>query len=161
MSFEIYHFHDSDKILKNKKINSDIITTLQYLDDVLAGSIYKRELFRQALSEMDWIQGNGDMKILENRRYQYKGFKRGVAIDGNFSAYEYLIEGSMRLQLGFDKGKIDTGVLILNAKRSEKSPYGNTSDMVKEDIEMLTPTINLPISVALFNLDNSVISDGN
>jgi len=76
-----------------------------------------------------------------------------VAIDGNFSAYEYILEGLLRLQLGHSKGTIETGILILTAKRSENSPYGSTEDMVREEIEMLYPTISLPVSVALFNLD--------
>src|SRR5210317_1737932 len=82
----------------------------------------------------------------------YKGFKRGVAIDGSFSAYEFIIEGMARLQIGFDTGKIEAGVLMLTAKRSEKSPYGSTVDMVKSEVAQLHPTISLPVSVALFNL---------
>ena len=36
---------------------------------------------------MDWREnGNGELKILDGRRYMYKGVKRGVAIEGNFSA---------------------------------------------------------------------------
>ena len=42
-------------------------TTLEYVDDVLAGSLYKRELFRQALDEMDWRK-NGSLNILCSKR---------------------------------------------------------------------------------------------
>ena len=62
-----------------------------------------------------------------------KGFKKGVAIEGNFAVYEYILEGLLRLQIGFDKGMIETGILILTSKRSENSPYGSTSQMVKEE----------------------------
>ena len=57
----------------------------------------------------------------------YKGFKKNVAIDGNFSAYEFILEGLLRLQIGFDKKMIETGILLLTSKRSENSPYGSTS----------------------------------
>ena len=40
------------------------------------------------------------MRIIEGRRYMYKGVKRGIAIDGNISAYEYILEGMVRLQIG-------------------------------------------------------------
>jgi hypothetical protein len=30
--------------------------TMEYIDDVLAGSLYKRELLRMALGEMDWTR---------------------------------------------------------------------------------------------------------
>jgi len=149
--FEILHFRDSDKIIKQKKMLKDVMTTLQYIDDVLSGAIYKRELFRQALDEMGW-RHNGTLNILEGRRYMYKGFKKSVAIEGNFSAYEFILEGLLRLQIGYDKGLLETGILILTSKRSENSPYGSTSQMVKDEIEMLYPTISLPVSIALFDL---------
>ncbi len=156
--FEILHFRDSDRILKQKKMVKDVTSTLQYIDDVLSGAIYKGELFRQALDEMGW-RHNGTLNILEGRRYMYKGFKKNVAIEGNFSAYEYILEGLFRLQVGYDKGMIETGILILTSKRSEKSPYGSTSKMVMEEIEMLFPTIACPVSIALFDLDDPEIMD--
>ena len=154
--FEILHFRDSDKIIKQKKMVKDVQATLQYIDDVLSGAIYKRELFRQALDEMDW-RHNGTLNILEGRRYMYKGFKNNVAIEGNFAVYEYILEGLLRLQIGFDKGLLEAGILILTSKRSENSPYGSTSKMVKEEIELLYPTISLPVSIALFDLGDPEI----
>ena len=41
---------------------------------------------------------------------------------------------------------------MLTAKRSEKSPYGSSAKMVVEDVELLYPTIYLPLSVVLFDL---------
>jgi len=161
MPFEILHFRGSDKIIKAKKLERDVQVTLEYVDDVLFETLHRRELFRQALEEMDWRDsGNGNLKILDGRRYMYKGVKRGVAIEGNFSVYEIILEGLLRLQIGFDKGKIETGILILTSKRSEKTPYGSTSKMVNEEIEMLYPTISMPVSVALFDLGDPLISNG-
>ncbi len=68
------------------------------------------------------------------------------------SSYEFIIEGLARLQIGFDKGNIEAGVLMLTAKRSDKSPYGSTVDMVKSEVELLYPTISLPVTVSLFDL---------
>ena len=112
MPFEILHFRESDKIIKEKRMEKDIKVTLEYIDDVLFGTIYRRELLSESLEEMDWRE-NGTLNILDGRRYQYKGFKRGVAIEGNFSAYEYILEGLFRLQIGFDKGLVETGILML------------------------------------------------
>ena len=156
--FEILHFRDSDKILKQKKMVNDVKETMQYIDDVLSGVKFKGELFRQALDEMGWRE-NGTLNILEGRRYMYKGFKKNVAIEGNFSAYEFILEGLLRLQIVYDEGLLETGILLLTSKRSEKSPYGSTSKMVKEEIEMLYPTISMPVTVALFDLDESDIMD--
>lgn len=150
--FEILHFRNADKIVRDKKMLNDVQTTLEYIDNVLSGAQFKGELFRQALDEMGWRE-NGTLNILDGRRYMYKGFKKSVAIEGNFAAYEYILEGLFRLQVGFDKGVIETGILLLTSKRSEKSPYGDTSKMVRDEIEMLYPTISLPVSVVLFDLD--------
>lgn len=157
--FEVLHFRGAEEILKEKGLLSDVQATIQYVDDVLAGSLYKRELLRMALSEMDWTIDSDAMRIIENRRYMYKGCKRGVAIDGNISAYEYILEGLVRLQIGYDKQRIDAGILLVNAKRSDKSPFGTTADLIKMEIETLYPTIHLPVSVCLFNTGDPILFD--
>jgi hypothetical protein len=161
MSFELIHFRDSEKVLKEKHLIKDVQATLEYLDDALYGTLYRRELFRQALDEMEWRHNGEMLNFLDGRRYQFKGFKKGVAIEGNFSAYEFILEGLVRLQIGFDKKKIDSGILLLTSARSEKTPYGSTKKMVEEDIQNLYPTISLPVSVALFDLGKPTIPEEN
>ena len=157
MSYEILHFRGSDKEISKKRLTQDVKLTLDYLDDVLVGVVHTRELLRQALEETDWR--NGDLNIMEGRRYQYKGMKKSIAIEANFSSYEFILEGLLRLQIGFDKGKITTGLLLLPAHRGEKTPYGSTAKMVEDEIAFLEPTINCPVSVVLYNLRRPVIID--
>ena len=151
MSFEILHIRDAEKILEKKKLEKELILTMEYLDDVLYGSIYRRELLRLALEETGWREIK-DLNILKGRRYCYKGMKKGVAIEGNLSCYEYLQDGLLRLQVGFDKKRIEMGIVLVTAKRSEKSPLGSTRELVEKEIEMLYPTISLPVSIVLFDL---------
>jgi hypothetical protein len=161
MPFEVIHFRGSDEIIKKKNLDRDVQVTLEYIDDVLFETLHRRELFREALEEMQWREnGNVDLKILDGRRYMYKGIKRGVALEGNFSAYEYILEGLFRLQIGFDQGKIETGILMLTALRSEKSSYGTSRDLAEVEVELLYPTISMPVSIALFDLGTPVISNG-
>ncbi len=150
MSFEILHFNGADKVLKKKKMEKDVQSTLEYIDDALYGTLQRGVLLRQALTEMDWRHES--YSILEGRRYYYKGFKNGVAIDGNFASYEYILDGLFRLQIGFDKGKIEAGLLLLTSERSEKTPYGSTRKLVEEEVKLLYPTISVPVTVALFDL---------
>jgi hypothetical protein len=157
--FEILHFRGSDAILKEKNLLKDVQVTMEYIDDVLTGSLYKRELLRMALEEMDWTQDADFMRIIEGRRYMYKGVKRGIAIDGNISAYEYILEGMVRLQIGYDKKRIDAGILLVNAKRSDKSPFGTTADLIKMEIETLYPTIHLPVAVCLISTGEPILYD--
>jgi hypothetical protein len=159
MPFEMIHFRDSDKIIRKKKLDRDVKTTLEYVYDALQGSHYRGELLRQALDEMGWRE-NGSLNILDGRRYQYKGFKKGVALEGSFSSFEYLLTGLARLQVGFDKKAIDAGVLMLTAARSEKSSLGTSRDLAVAEVEALYPTFSMPVSIALFDLGVPVISNG-
>jgi hypothetical protein len=159
MPFELIHFRDSDKIIRKKKLDRDVKATLEYVYDALQGSLYRGELLRQALDEMGWRE-NGSLNILDGRRYQYKGFKKGIALEGSFSSFEYLLTGLARLQVGFDKKLIDTGILMLTAARSEKSSLGTSRDLAVAEVEALYPTFSMPVSIALFDLGVPVISNG-
>ena len=156
---EIIHFRGSDKIILKKNMEKSVQVTLEYLSDVLFGSLYRKELLRRALEECDWRENAEALNILEGRRYQYKGFKKGIAIEGNFSAYEAILEGLLRLQVGFDKGKIDMGILMLTSQRSEKSSLGTSAELAKAEVEMLYPTISLPVMIALFDLGKPMFSE--
>ena len=161
MPFEVIHFRGSEKILKEKRLVKDVKETLEYIDDALYGSLYRRELLRQALDEMNWRE-NGSLNIIDGRRYQYKGFKKDVALEGDsFASYEYLWTGLLRLQVGFDKGLIETGVLMLTAARSEKSSYGTSRDLAEAEVELLYPTISMPVTIALFDLGTPELPDEN
>ena len=46
---EVIHFRESDKIIKQKDLEADVNITLRYVESVLYGSLYKRELTIQAL----------------------------------------------------------------------------------------------------------------
>ena len=49
---EIIHFRDSDKIIKEKGLEPDVNITLEYVEAMLYGTLYKRELTIQALKRM-------------------------------------------------------------------------------------------------------------
>ena len=161
MSFELLHFREADKILKSKRMEKDVQATLEYVNDALCGTLHRGELLRQALEEMDWRRNDEALIILDGRRYRFKGFKKEIAIEGSFSAYEFILEGLLRLQIGFEKKKIESGILLLTSLGSEKSPYKSTRIMVEEDIRNLYPTISLPVSIALFDLGKPWIPEEN
>jgi len=161
MPFELVHFRDADRIIKTKRMEKDIQATLEYINDCLYGTFHRGELLRQALEEMDWRRNLEELVILPGRRYRFKGWKKAVAIEANFSAYEFILEGLVRLQIACDKKKIESGILLLTNARGEKTPYGSTRKMVEEDIQNLAPTISLPVSIALFDLGSPVIPQEN
>jgi hypothetical protein len=132
-------------------MNRELKEVMEYLNDCLYGTRHKSELLRQALQENDWRK-NGDLNVLDGRRYFYKGFKNRVALDGSFSSYEYIQNALLKLQVGFDHKKIDMGIVLITSQRSEKSKLGTTKKLVYQEIEMLEPTINLPVTIVLFDL---------
>ena len=150
MSFELLHFRDSDQILKDKGMMEDVMKTLEYLDTVLFESSNKGERLKESLKDTGWRE-DGTLNILENRRYQHKGFKNKVAIEGYIGTFENW-EGLFRLQVAFDKQNIHTGILLMNSLRSFDSPFGSSAELVGWEIEQLEPTVFMPISVALFDL---------
>jgi len=151
MPFEIVHFRDSDKILRDKRMMKDVQTTLQYLDDVLYEAPNRGNLMKEALEEMGWRE-NGTLTILEGRGYRFTGLKNRVALHGNLASYEGILEGLFRLQIGSDKGNIDTGILLLTNHRSEKTPFGSSRELVEWEVEQLQPTISVPVTIVLFDL---------
>jgi hypothetical protein len=159
MNYEILHFRDAEKILVGKNMLADVLMTCEYLYDELVGTRYQREILREALEVMDWREEGVDLRVFPGRRYMYKGVKGEIALDGSFSSYEYLHIGLLRLQLGYDKGNIVSGILWLPANRGEKSPYGNTAEMLKEEMEMLLPTINLPVTICLYDLGDPFVPE--
>jgi hypothetical protein len=82
-----------------------------------------------------------------------------VAIEGNLSAYEFILEGLLRLQIGVDKGIIQTGLLMLTNHRSDKSHLGSSLELAKAEVEMLYPTISLPVSIAFLDLGRPIVLD--
>ena len=152
MSFELLHFRGADKILKKKNMDHVVKVTCDYIDTVLYGTLYKGGLLRQALEECDWRQDPEQLKILKGRRYAFKGLRNGIAIDGQFSSYESIWDSLLRLQIGYVQKKIDGGIVLVTGQRSEKTPYGSTKDLIKKEIDLLFPTISVPVSIAVFDL---------
>jgi len=152
MSYQILYFNDAKKVISSKRMGKMVNDTLQGIADDLIGSIHLNTTLKASLDDCGWRENPDILKIIDGRRYQYKGYLKRVAVEASLGAYEYILEGLFRLQIGFDKGLIDAGLLILPGNRSEKSPLGESVDLVKDEIQQLYPTISLPVAVALFGV---------
>lgn len=152
MSFELLHFRGADKILKKKNMDHVVKSTCETIEAYLYGSLYKRGLLIQALDEADWRHDPEKLKILNGRRYTFKGLRNGIAIDGQFSSYEAIWDSLLRLQIGYVQKKIDAGIVLVTGERSEKTPYGSTKELIEKEIELLFPTISVPVTIAVFDL---------
>lgn len=149
---EILHFNGNEAVLKSKHMIHDVRVTLSYIDEMLAGSRNHGEQLIKALTQTEWRMNSEDLRIIEGRRYMFKAFKAKIAWDGGVTVYETLHNSLFRLQLGFDKNLIDSGIVLLNSARSEKSLIGTSRELAIREMEELFPTISLPVSIALFDL---------
>ena len=161
MSYQTVYFHDAKEIIKARRMTKIVNQTFKGIEQDLIGSLFPGTTLKTSLTDSDWREDSDSLKIIEGRRYQYKGFRKRIAIEASLGAYEYIWEGLFRLQVGFDKGLIDAGVLILNGARSEKSPLGDSIDLVKSEIDELYPTISLPVVVALYDVGVPDYADDN
>ena len=155
MSYEILYFNDAKKVISSKRRGKMVNDTLQGIAEDLIGSSHLNSTLKSSLEDCGWRENPDVLKIIDGRRYQYKGYLKRVAVEASLGVYEYILEGLFRLQIGFDKGLIDAGLLILPGNRSEKSPLGESVDLVKAEIKELYPTISLPVAVALFDVSVS------
>jgi len=152
MSYKTVYFHDAEKIIKSNRMTKIIRQTFEGIEQDLIGSSFPGTTLKTTLTDCDWRENPDGLKIIEGRRYQYKGYRKRIAIEASLGAYEFILDGLFRLQIGFDKGLIDVGILILNGTRSDKSPLGESLDLVKSEVDELYPTISLPVVVALFDV---------
>jgi hypothetical protein len=152
MPFELLHFRGSDKILKKKNMDRVVKVTCESVEAFLYGGLYKGGLLRQALEECDWRHDPEKLRILPGRQYTFKGWRNGVAIDGNFASYEAIWDSLLRLQIAWVKKQIDAGLVFVTGERSEKSKYGSTKELIEKELDLLYPTISVPVSIAIFDL---------
>jgi hypothetical protein len=150
MPFEIKYFRNMDRIIADKNMANTVTETLSYVDLVLYGNFFRGSNLRTALEEMGW-RDNEELTIIPGRRYQFKGLINSIAIEASLYSYEGLWNALFRLQVGFDKGLIEGGLVIVNGERSAKSPIGSSWELAQREVDLLHPTVNLPVALAVFD----------
>ena len=139
MSYQLYHVRDAEAILKEKKLLTHLTDTLKEIDQSVQGRTYKGTTLKSTLELMGWRDQPSSLSILEGRRYAYKGLYKRVALEANLINYEDILNCLFRLQVGFDRGLLDTGVVLLNSQRSEKSPLGSSFELAKPGCRKTVP----------------------
>lgn len=152
MSYEMVYFNTIQEIFQERGMESVVQQSLDYIDIVIYEGYLRGYFLKNALEDLGW-RDTQDLIIIPGRRYRYKGLLNGIAIEASLYCYEGLWEALFRLQLGYDKGQILGGIVVLTGERSPKSPMGNTLELVQEEMAFLYPTINLPVSVAVFKFE--------
>ena len=150
MDFKLYHFHGSDKIFKNRAMISDVAMTVEHVFNVLKGNLFPDNLLRIALDEMGWHKGS-TWNIVAGHHYQFEGFKNGVGLEECLGACGCIVEGLVNLQVAYDKGQIDGGLLLLSVSGIPECNGDDAETILIRDVNSLGPTISLPVSVCLYD----------
>ena len=151
MSFQVFHFHDSERIFRNRSMISDVAMTTQHVFNALNAPIDQGKPLRIALDEMGWHQGD-TWNIIAGHHFQFEGFKNAVALKVSLISYEFILEDLAHLQLAFDKGMIDAGLLLLTTWQMPICDRQDWKTVLTKDMDALSPTISLPVSVCLYEL---------
>ncbi len=83
MSYQVLHFNEAKKVVSSKRMGKMINETLQGIADDLVGSTFLNSTLKSTLDDCGWRENLDVLKIIDGRRYKYKGYLKGVAIEGN------------------------------------------------------------------------------
>ena len=159
MPYQLYHFNGSKEFIKSNSMVSDLAMTAQHVLNTISGAFLREQLLRIALDEMGWTQGD-TWNIVAGKKCRYLGCKRGVGLEANLGIYDYIVEGAMRLQVGYDKGQIDAGILLLTNQGMPKCMEEDIYPQLEKDMNALAPTISLPLCICLYDFSNQVGCNG-
>ena len=124
--------------------------------------------FRSSKKKTNWIKTTCFNKLAEIvEKHLHRGARIGII--GTLEQQKWETdEGAQRSSfqliantIEFDKGRIETGILMLTSERSEKSRLGTSIELAKAEVEQLYPTISMPVTIALFDLGTPELPDEN
>ena len=153
MQFETSSYRHAEEILNSHlAIKREIIAALEEVEEtkVAAGSDGLTPRICSAFVERKWKK---EVLVMENQPHEQRFdlLKDRVAIEIEFSRYEFLSRDYIRFLAAYNSDKIDVGVLITTSKsglaRIKHKAVAPYVDRVKADLAWLRGTITVPIWV--------------
>jgi hypothetical protein len=144
-------YRHADEILNsNVAVKNDILTILK---SAKAVPVQKGEegLTAKLSSEFRTHGWSGEVPVIEGKLHtQYFDFyKNRVAIEIEFSRYEFVYRDFIRFLAAYNANKIDVGVIITNTreglKRIKHKSSGPSYERVCEELDWLRPTLTVPL----------------
>lgn len=153
MQFETFSYRHAEEILNSHlAIKREIIAALEEVEEtkVAAGSDGLTPRICSAFVSRKWKK---EVLVMENQPHEQRFdlLKDRVAIEIEFSRYEFLSRDYIRFLAAYNSDKIDVGVLITTSKsglaRIKHKAVAPYVDRVKADLAWLRGTITVPIWV--------------
>jgi hypothetical protein len=153
VQFETFSYRHAEEILNSHlSIKREIAAALEEVEEtkVAAGSDGLTPRICNAFVNRSWAK---EVLVMDNQPHEQRFdlMKDRVAIEVEFSRYEFLSRDYLRFLAAYNADKIDVGILITNSKSGLKRVKGRTIapylDRVKADLAWLRGTITVPIWV--------------
>lgn len=151
MQFETFSYRHADVILNsNYAVKEDIAKILN--STVAVPVRMGKEGLTAKLSETFREHGwTGEEPLVKGEMHtQYFDFyKSRVAIEIEFSRYEFVYRDFIRFLAAYNADKIDVGVIITNTreglKRIKYKSSGPSYERIREELDWLRPTLTVPL----------------
>jgi len=91
------YFNDVEEVVESRCLRKLIDDTCLWIERDLPGSGFPNTALKSILEDCGWRDNPESLKIIDGRRYQYKGYLKRIAVEANLVYYEYLWEGLFRL----------------------------------------------------------------
>ena len=151
VQIETFNYRHAVEILNSNLAVKDDISKI--LDSASAVPVQKGEEGLTAkLSETFRAHGwSGEVPVVEGKLHTqyFDFFKARVAIEIEFSRYEFVYRDFIRFLAAYNANKIDVGVIITNTRagleRIKHKSSGPSYERVCEELDWLRPTLTVPL----------------
>jgi len=151
--YETYSYRHAEEILNaHLSIKREITVVLDEVQEAPV-SLGDEGLTKRLVSAFLARGWQKEVTVLENQPHEQRFdlLKDRVAIEIEFSRYEFLARDYLRFLSAYNADKIDVGVLITHAEsglhRVKQKAVAPSLTRVKADLIWLRPTITVPIWV--------------
>ncbi|HEU5070921.1 MAG TPA: BglII/BstYI family type II restriction endonuclease [Verrucomicrobiae bacterium] len=153
VQFESFSYRHADEILNaNLSVKKEIQKVLGATESVPVKQ--GEEGLTAKLSEAFRVSGwNGEVPVVEGKHHTqyFDFFKSRVAIEIEFSRYEFIYRDFIRFLAAYNANKIDVGVIITNTReglnRIKYKSSGPNFERVCDELDWLRPTLTVPLWV--------------
>jgi hypothetical protein len=151
VQIEPFSYRHADEILNsNLPVKNEI---LKILNSAVAVPVQKGEegltaKLSEAFREHGW---SGEVPVIEGKLHTqfFDFYKSRVAIEIEFSRYEFIYRDFIRFLAAYNANKIDVGVIITNTRagleRIKHKSSGPSYERVLEELDWLRPTLTVPL----------------
>lgn len=144
MDFTDYSYNNGRTVAQEKEVSSDLKEVIDELDIKYGTSGDFGRYFREELKQRGWDHKG---KVIPELSIRYEFRKENLGVETQFSNVARFYSDIFKLQLSFDRGLIDGGVLILPTKQHANQIGSNLANFerAKEELVESKPLYSVPV----------------